>query len=134
MDKKLASGIKAILQTSTVPIRVAYVFGSVAKNTAKPTSDIDVAVLCQRIDTQEKMRLWQAIAELAGRAVDWVDLNSAGTVVVLEALNGERLIGSEEQHAQLMARTLIDASDYGMLRERILRERREAWFNEQTSN
>ena len=130
MDEQLAQGLIAILQSATLPIECAYVFGSVAKNTAKPNSDIDVAVLCEKLDAQEKLRLLQAVADLTGRAVDWIDLKSAGTVVVLEALKGKRLIGSDEQHAQLLTRTLIDAGDFGLLYERILSERREAWFNE----
>lgn len=52
-------------------------------------------------------------------------LKSAGTVVALEGLKGKRLIGSDEQYAQLLTRALIDAGDFGTLRER-----REAWFNE----
>jgi predicted nucleotidyltransferase len=130
MDEQLEQGLTTILQSAALPIRCAYVFGSVAKNTAKPNSDIDLAVLCEKLDAQEKLRLLQAVADLTERTVDWVDLKSAGTVVALEALKGKRLIGTDEQHAQLLTRTLIDAGDFGLLYERILSERREAWFNE----
>ena len=130
MDEQLEQGLTTILQSAALPIRCAYVFGSVAKNTAKPNSDIDLAVLCEKLDAQEKLRLLQAVADLTERTVDWVDLKSAGTVVALEALKGKRLIGTDERHAQLLTRTLIDASDFGMLYNRILSERREAWFNE----
>lgn len=130
MDKKLTGDMQVILQGAAVPIQCAYVFGSVAKDAARANSDIDLAILCEKLDTQEKMRLWQAMVELTGRAVDWVDLKSAGTVVTLEALRGKRLIGTDEQHAQLLTRTLMDAGDFGLLHARTLRERREAWFNE----
>lgn len=130
MDEQLEQGLTTILQSAALPIRCAYVFGSVAKNTAKPNSDIDLAVLCEKLDAQEKLRLLQAVADLTERTVDWVDLKSAGTVVALEALKGKRLIGTDEQHAQLLTRTLIDAADFGILHQRILSERREAWFNE----
>lgn len=130
MEEHLARGLVTILQSAARPIECAYIFGSVAKNTAKPGSDIDIAILCEKLDAQEKMRLLQAVADLTERTVDWIDLKSAGTVVALEALKGKRLIGTDEQHAQLLSRTLIDAGDFGLLHERILSERREAWFNE----
>lgn len=130
MVDRLIEGISEILKTASPAISCAYVFGSVAKGTAKPGSDIDIAVLGKKLDTNEKIRLIQAVENFAERNVDWVDLNDAGAAVTLEALNGIRLLGSDEQHAQLLAKTLIDAGDYGMLYERMLRERREAWFNE----
>lgn len=130
MVDRLIEGVSEILKTAKPAISCAYVFGSVAKGTAKPNSDIDIAVLSEKLDANEKLRLIQAIANLTDRAVDWVDLKDIGATVTFEVLNGIRLLGSDEQHAQLLAKTLVDASDYGLLYERMLSERREAWFNE----
>ena len=88
MDEQLARGLIVILQSAAPPIECAYVFGSVAKNTVKPNSDIDLAVLCEKLDAREKLRSMQAIADLTERAVDWVDLKSAGIVVALERFKG----------------------------------------------
>lgn len=130
MNRQDVNGVTEILKTAKPSINCAYVFGSVAKGTAQPNSDIDIAILGEKLDANEILRLMQAIANLTDRAVDWVDLKDAGMTITLEALNGIRLLGDDEAHAQLLARAVVDAGDFGLLYERILSERREAWFNE----
>lgn len=85
-----------ILQNSALPIQCTYIFGLVVKNTAKPSSDVDLAILYDELDVQEKLRLLDTIVGLTGLAVDCVDFKSAGMVVALEALNSNRLIGTDE--------------------------------------
>lgn len=130
MDAALKQQLTQTLQQAQPKIALAYVFGSVANGTAKPNSDIDIAILCPQINAKQKMALWQKIADLTDRSVDWIDLNDAGALITFEALKGERIIGTNQQHAQLLSRTLIDASDYGRLYNRILNERRDAWLKE----
>ena len=130
MNKRVVDSVTEILKSAGAAIQCAYIFGSVAKGTAKPDSDIDIAVSSDKLSVNEKMRLIQSIAGFTERNVDWVDLRGAGATVTFEALNGIRLLGDDEVHAQLLAKALIDASDFGLLYERILSERREAWFNE----
>jgi uncharacterized protein len=130
MNTQVIKGLTEILKTAKPAIQCAYVFGSLAKGTAKPSSDIDIAVLSEKLAVKDQMRLIQAVANFTERNVDWVDLNDAGTTVTLEALNGVRLLGDDEMHAKLLTKTLIDSGDFGLLYERILSERRETWFNE----
>lgn len=111
-------------------IRLAILFGSMAKGTARPDSDIDIAVLKnQPLTSQEKTALIAEIANLCGRPVDLIDLKHAGEPLLGEILKGERLLGSNEYYARLLTRHLLDAADFLPLQQRILKERRDAWIN-----
>lgn len=58
-------------------IRLAIVFGSIARGTARADSDIDLAVLASRpLLAEDKMRLIADIAAATGRPVDLVDLRT----------------------------------------------------------
>lgn len=60
-------------------IKLAILFGSVAKGTARPDSDIDLAIdLGCPMSLEEKMELIADIAMLTGRPVDLIDLSSVG--------------------------------------------------------
>lgn len=131
MNQQLQEDIKTILCASGVNVELAYIFGSVAKGCAHANSDIDIAVLARGLDSDEKIRLWQEISAVAQRPVDWVDLSTAGVVVIHQALQGLRIIGSVEMHAQLLTRMLIDQADFGVIVEKILKDRREAWLSKE---
>lgn len=119
----------AALFYSQPDIPFASVFGSVAAETARPDSDVDVAVLIQPpLDAGRKQQLIAQLAEVSGRPVDLVDLHDAGPVVLRSALSGRRLIGKGgAANAALLSRAITDATDFLPVRERILRQRREAW-------
>lgn len=57
-----------------------------------------------------------------------MDLHDAGPVVLQSALCGRRLVGKgSAANAALLSRAVTDAADFLPVRERILRQRREAW-------
>ena len=59
-------------------VRLAYVFGSVAGGRARPTSDVDVAVLFAGAPAPATLdRLTEDLEDAAGRRVDLVDLAKA---------------------------------------------------------
>ncbi|MFT5084926.1 MAG: putative nucleotidyltransferase [Lentisphaeria bacterium] len=130
MKKAFIEKLQTVLQLAPVKIDAAYVFGSVAQGTARADSDIDIAVACQPLDSQQKMQLWDALAEAVERPVDLVELSKAGTTVYSEALSGERIVGDAQTHACLLARMLVDEADFGPIYKRMLKERREAWIGE----
>jgi uncharacterized protein len=110
-------------------VRLAYVFGSVARGTAGPESDLDVAVEVGRaLGVERKMALIRRLAEASGRPVDLVDLWDVGEPLRGEILQGKRLVGSVDAHAQQIFRHLCDKEDFLPLRNRILEERRKAWL------
>jgi predicted nucleotidyltransferase len=112
------------------PLLLALAFGSAASGELRPDSDVDVAVLLREPMTAARRRaLIAAIAEVAGRPVDLVDLRTSGVAVTQAALaGGKRLVcKGRSAFAALLSRTLFDAADFLPYRRRILTERRERW-------
>lgn len=107
----------------------ATLFGSVAKGTARAESDLDVAVFANApLTPRRKQRLIQDLAAVSGRPVDLVELRDAGPVVLASALQGQRMVGrGSAANAALLSRAWVDAADFLPVRERILRQRRNAW-------
>lgn len=110
-------------------LRLALVFGSFARGKARADSDIDLAVLANRaLESDEKIRLIESIAQVTGRAVDLVDLATAGHPLLGEVLrDGYRILGSADELADLATRAALDANDFLPLARRMLKQRRLAW-------
>ena len=110
-------------------LRLAMIFGSVARGEARANSDIDVAVLADHtLSADERIRLIESIAQTTGRAVDLVDLTTAGPPLLGEILrDGIRLLGSPADLAALATRAALDAADFLPLVQRVLKQRRLAW-------
>lgn len=111
-------------------IHLVILFGSVARNTAGVDSDLDLAVSADRpLDAHEKMQLIMDLAEAIGRPVDLVDLFTVGEPLLGQIIAGGRMIlGDDERYASLLSRHLFDQADFLPYRNRILRERRQAWI------
>ncbi len=110
-------------------VELAILFGSVAKNSARLDSDIDIAILANHpLSATEKTKLIEAIALTCDRPVDLVDLRTAGEPLLGEILKGVRITGSDQNYARLLTRHLLDAADFLPLQQRILQARREKWI------
>lgn len=110
-------------------IRLAVGFGSVADGTARPDSDIDIAVRADKpLDAERKMALIEGISRLTGLTVDLVDLARIGEPLRGEVLKGQRLFGSDEDWAEQMLRHIYDNEDFVPYVRRLLAERRERWL------
>ncbi len=110
---------------------LAYLFGTVARGSAGFDSDIDIAVLGrQPLNAERRMALIERVAAVTGRAVDLVDLRTAGVLVTREAVTRGRRLFCKDQRAcgELLSRMVTDAEDFLPLRRRMLAERREAWL------
>jgi predicted nucleotidyltransferase len=105
--------------------RLAFVFGSVARGTAGPDSDLDIAIdLGQPLTASEKLALIDALAVASGRPVDLVDLRRAGVPLTGEILaSGVRLIGDVAAHGALTARHLTDVADFLPAYQRVIDQR-----------
>lgn len=112
-------------------VEAAWLFGSVARDDAQSTSDLDVAVLGEEpLLAEEKETLIERLAQATGRPVDLVDLQSThGPIVGRILQNGVRLFCDETAlYARRMKRWWLDQADWMPYRRRILKERRERWI------
>jgi len=112
-------------------LELVILFGSMAKGSETPASDLDVAVLAnQRLTAGQRIELIDALALASGRPVDVVDLKTAGQPILNQILKyGARVQGSDEKMASLIYRNLVDRADFLPLRNRILKEKRAAWIS-----
>ncbi len=111
-------------------IRLVILFGSVARNEAHYESDIDVAVESDHaLGASEKTRLIEDITAITGRAVDLIDLKSAGQPLLGQIVEyGQRLVGDDVNYGMLLAKNAFDHEDFLPYRQRILDVRRQAWI------
>jgi len=112
-------------------LRLGIVFGSVARQRATARSNLDLAVLADRpLTAERRMALIGELARLTGRAVDLVDLATAGIPVARSALLTGRVLFQRDAatYPAQVSRILIDSADFLPYRNRLLRERREAWM------
>ncbi|MEK7761619.1 MAG: nucleotidyltransferase domain-containing protein, partial [Nitrospirota bacterium] len=76
------------LRKSVPELIALYRFGSQAKGTARPDSDVDLAVLARNpIPAIRRFELAQELAIQLHRDVDLVDLRSASTVMRMQVIS-----------------------------------------------
>lgn len=123
------AGIKQVLDRHPI-IRLAVLFGSLAKGTAGRDSDLDLAIDVDRpLEEHEKMQLIAELAEALGRPVDLVDIFSVGEPLLGQIVTrGKRILGDNTRYALLLSKHLFDQADFMPYRSRILKERRQAWI------
>jgi len=111
-------------------IRLAILFGSLARGYATPQSDLDLAVLTDApLSSEAKMTLIGELSQAIGRPVDLIDLRVAGEPLLGQILkHGVRLFGNDTDYAELLKRHLFEEADFMPYRRRILAERRQAWI------
>lgn len=111
-------------------ILLVVLFGSMVGNTAGVDSDLDLAVSTDRpLDVRGKIQLIMDLAEAIGRPVDLVDLFTVGEPLLGQIIAvGRRILRDDERYALLLSRHLLDQADFMPYRNRILRERRQAWI------
>lgn len=110
-------------------IEVAILFGSLAAGTAGPGSDLDLGVAAERpLDAGQKRALIERLALAFGRAVDLVDLRTAGEPILGQILTRGHIVRrGAPLLAELIKRHVFAQADFVPYRERILRERLETW-------
>lgn len=128
----MASPVLLAALQSHPEIELAILFGSMATGRARPDSDVDVAVLAAApLNAEKKMALIADLAQATGRAVDLVDLRTAGEPLLGQILqHGRRLFGSDEALARLISRHLVEAADFMPYVDRLLAERRRRWIGQ----
>jgi uncharacterized protein len=111
---------------------LAILFGSAAAGKERPDSDVDVDIAIdvgRTLTAVERMTLISELAGITGRPIDLVDLHTIGEPLLGQIIqHGERILGTDTCYANLIRKHLFDKADFLPYRERILRERREAWL------
>lgn len=112
-------------------VRLGLLFGSLASGQTDPNSDVDIAILGDHpLAIERRIDFIEHLACLTGRAVDLVDLATAGVIAVRSAVLGGRVLYSRDDTAYpaLITRMLLDTADFLPYRERLLQQRRDAWI------
>jgi len=112
-------------------IQVAALFGSMARGSAGPNSDIDIAIqLDTTLTLQQRIDITETIALAFNRPVDLVDLRTAGQPLLNEIVSsGQQIIGSRHQWGDLVYRNIMENEDFVPYQKRILEERLNSWIN-----
>ena len=124
------SAIREVL-SGFADIYLAVLFGSVAKESARVDSDLDIAVLANhKLSSNEKIQLIEAFAQKIGRPVDLIDLFDPPQPLLGQIIKtGRKILGTDDAFANLVYRNLVDQADFLPLRSRALRERRDVWIS-----
>ena len=113
-------------------ISLAYLFGSCVSGTARPGSDVDVAILFDHLPTPASLdRLTEDLEAATERRVDLVVLNVAPPLLAREVIARGRLVmfRDEDERVRFVTRTTARFQDTAHLRRvqyAYLRERAEA--------
>ena len=115
-DEKLESAVSFLKET--VPgLLVVYRFGSEAQGTARPGSDIDLAVLAlNRLAPNMLVELQQGLATTLHRDVDLIDLRAVSTVMQMQVLSTGECVFSGDDGARELFEMVVYAS-YARLNE-----------------
>lgn len=112
-------------------IQLAFVFGSAARGTLRPDSDVDVAVLAAgRLSPEARLELMAELSLAVKREVDLIDLSMAWGLILRQVLTTGTLAlkRSDTAHAMLLKRMLFDQADMEPLRQRIIEKSLERGF------
>lgn len=116
------AAIVQVLQREVPELLAIYAFGSRIQGTAGPDSDLDLAVLVAGY--AEPLALWELsgnLADLAGCAVDLLDLRAASTIMQYRIITtGERWWTKSSEAALyeaavLSEKTALDSARAGLL-------------------
>lgn len=100
--------LTAALRTALPRLLAVYLFGSQASGQANAGSDIDLAVLVEgKLEPLAAWELAQALAALAGREVDLVDLRAASTVLQYQIITTGRRLWQKDARAALYESAIL---------------------------
>jgi predicted nucleotidyltransferase len=125
------AALRRLLEGSA-SVRLAYLFGSVARGEARRSSDLDVGVLFSPIPAPAQLDLLVTDLEAAvGRRLDLVVLNDAAPLLIHEAIRAGRLIVCRDDDERVGFETratarYLDTAHLRRVQHHYLRERAEA--------
>ncbi len=114
-------------------IKLAILFGSLSRGQGRVDSDLDMAIAeSQALTAAKKKDLIGKLAQITGRPVDLIDLQTASGTILKQILTTGRLIYCMDRtlYAEIIKKMLFDQADLMPYRDRILTERRRAWIGD----
>ena len=113
-------------------VKIAYLFGSAARDQLTSMSDIDVAVAAEtKLPLETRLALAIKLSKALHREVDLIDLQDvAGEILQQSLCQGINLLQTDSDlHARLIKRLWFDQADLMPYRRRILAERRSRFLH-----
>jgi len=126
-----ADRLRSILEARD-DVRLAYLFGSAARGQERAASDVDLAVLFERLpDARDLDLLATSLEAAAGRPVDLVVLDTAPPLLTRQVVATGRVLvcRDEEERARFEARAAsryLDTAHLRQVQHAYLRERADA--------
>ena len=113
-------------------VKIAYLFGSAAREQLTSTSDIDVAVAADtKLPLETRLAIATQLSKALHREVDLIDLQDVTGEILQQSLcQGTKLLQKDAGlHADLIKRLWLDQTDMMPYRRRILAERRRRFLH-----
>jgi uncharacterized protein len=115
-------------------IDVGIIFGSLSRNQMRAESDVDLAILGEKkFSIEELINMAQELGLLIQRTIDLIDLSANFGLVAKQILTTGILI--KNTNANLFAKRIknfyLDEADYGILRDKAYKARRERVFGKE---
>lgn len=112
-------------------VLLAFLFGSICKGKARPSSDVDLAVYLETpYDLSDVRQLWNELEDLTHRDVDLVVLNDASPGIAWAAMKGRILVNKAPRLAiELMLDKSREAEDFREFQLELIRDRSRHWRN-----
>lgn len=130
LPAELEAARRVLLEDDRVQLAIA--FGSFVRGNHGPASDVDVAVdVGQPLDADARIDLTRKLAAATGRPIDLIDLCTVGVPLSRTILTeGVHIVRRDMQrYVSHVIRMHRDVEDVLPLRNRVLRDRLEAWTN-----
>lgn len=96
-------------------IKIAYLYGSAAKNRLRSDSDVDIAVSAQRpLTINERLNIINSLSKGLGREIDLVDLSTTHGLLLYEILTKGKLVLCKDTalKTELMKEVVYFAEDF----------------------
>jgi predicted nucleotidyltransferase len=112
-------------------IRFAVVFGSMARGTETPDSDLDVAVQADRpLTPEQRISITEALALVFNRPIDLIDVRTVGQPLLYQIIaGGIQVLGARHFWGDLIYRSIMENEDFVPYQKRILEGRRREWIS-----
>ena len=111
------NGLTEYIQRMIPDLIALYRFGSQASGTARPDSDVDLAVLAHHpIPAMRRFELAQELAVQLHRDVDLVDLRTSSTVMRMQVISTGECLDAPDESARREFE-MYTYSDYARLNE-----------------
>lgn len=98
------------------PLRLAVVFGSVARGQARPDSDVDIGILPAdpELPLSAELDLQRRLEQACHRPVHLVRLDHASTLLKWKVVNDGRLVLSDPAHVwpRFVATSAVEFAEY----------------------